>query len=99
MVAHGVSRGSRRRSPDEKCNGRTARLVCCSENSHVGHYRLTPGPPAGELVSTVDRRRPAGFGRIMRKLDIQGLTMSFGPVRAVDNVSLQVDEGETVVLL
>ena len=33
----------------------------------------------------------------MRKLDIQGLTMSFGPVRAVDNVSLQVDEGETVV--
>jgi iron(III) transport system ATP-binding protein len=35
----------------------------------------------------------------MRKLDIQGLTMSFGPVRAVDDVSLQVDEGETVVLL
>ena len=35
----------------------------------------------------------------MRKLDIQGLTMSFGPLRAVDDVSLQVDEGETVVLL
>ena len=35
----------------------------------------------------------------MRKLDIQCLTMSFGPVRAVDDVSLQVNEGATVVLL
>jgi iron(III) transport system ATP-binding protein len=35
----------------------------------------------------------------MRKLDIDGVSMSFGPLRAVDDVSLHVDEGETVVLL
>lgn len=35
----------------------------------------------------------------MSFLEMREITKSFGPVRAVDNVSLRVDEGETVVLL
>ena len=35
----------------------------------------------------------------MAKLELDDVTMSFGDVRAVDRVSLQVEEGETVVLL
>jgi iron(III) transport system ATP-binding protein len=41
-------------------------------------------------------RRPRGS---MAKLEIDDLTMSFGDVVAVDRVSLEVAEGETVVLL
>jgi ABC-2 type transport system ATP-binding protein len=50
-------------------------------------------------VMTTTLPAPAGLTTIERAIDLRGLTKTFGPVRAVDGLDLQVEAGEVLAFL
>src|SRR3954467_6639694 len=67
-----------------------------------GRRRCGSGRPGGSLSTIVldaSRRSWAGGIMVAASLSLRGLTRLYGPVRAVDDLDLEVPEGAFVTLL